>query len=184
MIPAYSTKTFQDIFVDVNAFKEFYNDNGIPTTIKIENVTTLYYLLYARYGNSPIANNDVNQFKYKVASIIFQFGPTWEKKLSIQKTLREMNEEEMLWGSKQIFNHSYNPSTEPSTSTREELLTINEQNATNYKRAKLDAYGMLMDLLREDVTGLFISKFSVLFKSFVRHENPILYITEGEEEDE
>ena len=40
------------------------------------NATTLYYLLYARYGNSHIVNTDENQFTYKLFSTIFMYGPT------------------------------------------------------------------------------------------------------------
>ena len=54
-----------------------------------------------------------------------------------------MSEDDLVKGSKQIVNHSYNPSTAPSTSTLEELTTINEQNTNNYKKGKLDAYAFL-----------------------------------------
>lgn len=71
------------------------------------------------------------------------YGPAWERRLEIQDTLRTMSEDELIKGSKQIVNHSYNPSTAPSTSTLEELTTINEQNTNNYKKGKLDAYAFL-----------------------------------------
>lgn len=53
-------------------------------------------MLYARYGNNPIANYDETQFKYKVFSVIFQYGPTWEKRLSVQETLRGMQIADLL----------------------------------------------------------------------------------------
>lgn len=61
----------------------------------------------------------------------------------MQNELRTMSDDDLIKGSKQIVNHSYNPSTAPSTATLEELTTINEQNTNNYKRSKLDAYAFL-----------------------------------------
>ena len=84
MIPQYDTKLFNEIWEDADSFLEDYNNVGIPTTISTQSATTLYYLLYAKYANNPLANYDENQFKYKVFSLIYSYGPTWEKKLSIQ----------------------------------------------------------------------------------------------------
>lgn len=88
MIPQYDTKIFTDIWDNAEDFVYDYKHAGIPTSITDQNATTLFYLLYARYGNNPIANYDEEQFKYKVLSIIFQYGPTWEKRLDVQQTLR------------------------------------------------------------------------------------------------
>ena len=148
------------------------------------NATTLFYLLYAKYGNNPIANRDVNQFKYKVFSIIFQYGPTWSKRIEIQEKLRALSEDDLIKGSKAIYNSAQNPSTKPSTSSLEELEYINAQNTTNYKKSKMDAYTQLWDLLATDVTSEFLNKFKNLFKMFVLNERPLVYVTETEEETE
>lgn len=76
MIPQYDTKLFTEIWDNVSDFVYDYNHVGIPTTISDTNATTLFFLLYARYGNSPIANYDEEQWKYKIFSVIFQYGPT------------------------------------------------------------------------------------------------------------
>ena len=76
MIPQYDTKLFTEVFDDAGSFVYYYKNIGIPTTISDANARTLYYLLYARYGNNPIANYDEEQFKYKIFSIVFQYGPT------------------------------------------------------------------------------------------------------------
>lgn len=96
MIPQYDTKLFTDIWNRATEFIYDYKNVGIPTTISDTNANTLYYLLYARYANNPIANYDEEQFKYKVFSIIFQYGPTWEKRLSIQQTLRGLQLEDLV----------------------------------------------------------------------------------------
>ena len=119
MIPRYDTKIFTEVWARVDAFLADYASVGIPTTISTENATTLYFLLYARYGNSPIANFDETQFKYKVFSIIFEHGPEWEKKLSIQQTLRGMQLSDIVndgsWT--ETFDSSGNDSRNTSGST-------------------------------------------------------------------
>ena len=180
----YRTRKFTDIYPDVTTFTNDYNNIGIPTTITSENISTLYYLLYAKYGNSHIANSDETQFKYKLFGTVFSYGPTWEKRLDMQNELRTMSDDDLIKGSKQIVNHSYNPSTAPSTATLEELTTINEQNTNNYKRSKLDAYAFLWDLLATDVTTEFINKFKSLFLIIVEPQLPLWYLTELNQEED
>lgn len=180
----YRTRKFTDIYPDVTTFTNDYNNIGIPTTITSENISTLYYLLYAKYGNSHIANSDETQFKYKLFGTVFSYGPTWEKRLDMQNELRTMSDDDLIKGSKQIVNHSYNPSTAPSTATLEELTTINEQNTNNYKRSKLDAYAFLWDLLATDVTTEFINKFKSLFLVIVEPQLPLWYVTELNQEED
>jgi len=181
--PEYSTKLFSEIYEDATEFVNDYNNIGIQPIISNQSATTLFYLLYGRYGNNPIANWDETQFKYKLFSLVFMYGPTWEKRLDIQSKLRGLSDDEILVGSKAIYNHAYNPSVSPSTSTLEEINYINDQNTTNYKRSKLDAYTILLELLETDVTEEFLGKFKICFKQFVRPEKPLLFITPEEEED-
>lgn len=178
----YRTRTFTDIYSNVEDFIKDYTYNGIKTTITTDSITTLYYLLYARYGNSHIVNSDENQFKYRLFSTIFMYGPTWEKRLDVQNKLRGLTDKELIEGTKQINNHSFNPSTEPSTSDTEELPTTNEQTSTKYKKSKMDAYAILIALLETDVTEEFVAKFKKLFLSIVEPQNPLWYITEQGEQ--
>lgn len=184
----YRTRSFNDIYGDINDFKlsfEYYKSVGLdPKLIKQESISTIFYLLCARYGNSHIANSDENQFKLKLFSTIFQYAPYWEKKLDIQAKLRGFTEEQLREGSKQINNHSYNPSTAPTTDTLEELLTTNEQTATKFKKSRLDAYGILSDLLERDVTEEFIGKFKKLFLYIVEPQLPLWYVTDINSEEE
>ena len=184
MIPQYDTKLFNEIWEDKDAFLADYASIGIPTTISNSNATTLYYLLYAKYGNNPIANLDEEQFKYKIFSTIFMYGPTWEKRLDIQQKLRNLTDSEIATGTKAIYNNAMNPSTAPSTGSLDELTYINSQNTTNYKKSKMDAYAQLWDLLETDVTAEFINRFRVCFKQFVRPEKTWIYVTDLEEDDE
>lgn len=186
MLPEYSTMLFTDIWDEAAEFVSDYKSSGLYNNVaKItdDSASMLYYLLFAKYGNSPIANRDVNQFQYKVFSIIFEYGPTWEKQLSVQKALRDLTVDDIRLGSKAIYNSALNPQTAPSTSALEELTYINQQNTTNYKKSPLEGYAMLLDLLSTDVTKSFIDKFKICFKTFVTPERPLVYVTEDEEDD-
>lgn len=174
----YRTRKFSDIFPDVGSFRDECNASGLSGAVTDDSLSTIFYLLYAKYGNSHIANSDENQFRYKVWATIYQFGPTWEKKLEIQKTLRGMSESDLLMSSKAINNVSYNPSTYPSTSTLEELTTVNQQNVDTFRTGKLSAYTRLWDLLATDVTEAFMSRFRKLFLVVVEPQLPLWYSTE------
>ena len=93
-----------------------------------------------------------------------------------------MSEDDLRESAKAIYNHSYNPSTAPSTDTLDELTTINDQNVTKHKRSRTDAYALLLSLLETDVTGEFLDKFKKLFITIVEPELPLWYVTgiEGE----
>ena len=198
MIPEYSTIRFCDVYdsatdfvsdYKASALYDAYTDTShnvhLNNSISDDNATKLFYLLYARYGNNPIANWDKEQFKYKLFSVIFQYGPTWAKKLDVQAKVRELSDttpgEGIFAGSKTIYNAAANPSTEPSTQSLEELTFINAQNTTNYKRSPLEGYTMLLDLLEDDVTDEFLRRFNICFKKFVSPERPLLYVEEDED---
>lgn len=139
---------------------------------------TLYYLLYSEYGNSVIASSDENQFKYQVFSTIFEYGPTWEKRLEIQNKLRELTDGDLEQGTKTIYNKALNPGNTPST---DELSYINEQTTSNIKRGKLDKYTELYSILDTDVTRDFITKFKKYFLQIVIPEKPLFYVSEGDD---
>lgn len=74
------------------------------------------------------------------------------------------------------------PEIEPSTNTSEELAYINNQNVAKNKKSKLEAYGLLTAMLKEDVTESFIRRFDSLFLNIVEPETPLYYVTEDDEE--
>lgn len=174
----YRTRKFADIWPSADAFIQDYQASAIPQKLKVADATTLYYLLYARYGNSSIANSDENQFKYKIFSTIYIGGATWAKKQEIQDKLREMTEDEILAGTKAIYNHAFNPQTAPTTNTVDELEYINEQNTTKYKKSKLDGYALLWAILNDGVTETFLREFRYHFLVVVEPQLPLWYITD------
>lgn len=182
MKPMYNTKTFTEIYENVTAFTTDY------TTINLGGLTTaglinkLYYLLYAKFGNTPIANMDINQFKYKLFSAIYMYGPTWDKRLDIQEKLRALDIDNLQEGALAIYNQALNPETAPATNTKQELDYINSQSTVRYTKPKPEAYGILWDLLATDVTADFLDKFNDCFKKFVRPTWIHLYEDDNEED--
>lgn len=100
----YRQLRFTDVYDDVTDFLADYKDIGIPTSISDQSATTLFYLLYSKYGNGVIASSDLTRFKYRLFATIFQYGPTWEKRLDIQEKLRNLSDAEIMTGSRQIYN--------------------------------------------------------------------------------
>ena len=193
----YNTMLFSDVWDDSEDFKAEYKasalydyEPAVGTTpakyhnsLSDKNIDVLFALLYARYGTSPIANTNVDQWKYKVWTIIFEHGPIWQKELEIQDKLRDLTEEEVLKGAKAIYNHAYNDGTAPSTGTLEEIEYLNEQNTAINKKSKMAGYAELLAVIRSNNTSLFLDKFRRLFSVVVAPQFGPRIFSEEEEED-
>lgn len=174
----YRTRTFADVFPTYEDFYTDYSKNKLTVELgKGLTLEQLYYMLYAHYGNSHISYSDERQFKCYLYTIIFQYGPTVAKERYIQDQLRAIPDLELTIGSKAIHNHSYNPNSAPATSSLEELLTINDQNTTNYQKSKMEGYANLLSLLKKDVLDEFIHRFARLFIKVAAPDHPLLYAT-------
>lgn len=180
----YCNPSFVEIFTSADSFVEGYRNCGIPATVSDDSVRTLFYLLYAKFGNTPIKSNDKNLFAYRCYQTIFQYAPAWEKRLEIQERLRDFSLEassELYQGAKTIYNHALHDGSAPSTQTLTELSYIDSQNTTNYKKAKIDALAELESMLETDVTEILLNKFKPLFSQWLRADTPVYYVTENNE---
>ena len=179
----FRNRSFSDIFPLAEAFLDEYKSSDLydsTTALSDPNIRRLYYLLYANYGNSTIASFDETQFKYQVFSTIFMYGPTWQKELEVQRQLRGLSEDDIVSAGKQIYNKALNPGTEPTT---EELAMVSEQTVSKGSRSKLQGYGMLLELLKNDVTKDFIDRFKKFFLQIVMPEKALWFKTTNEEEE-
>ena len=59
----FRTRKFTDIYPSASDFLNDYKNVGIPTSVNETTAQTIYYLLYANYGNSHIARSAENQSK-------------------------------------------------------------------------------------------------------------------------
>lgn len=181
----FRTRTFAEIFTEegrdnAEVFNEMITNSGIPLKISQTSLTTLFYLLYARYGNSHISSSDENTFLYKLASTIFMYGPTWEKRVEIQDALRDLTEADLLKGSEAIYNTANAPGTSLAglTDSEGKVDYLSGQNTTAYRKSKMEGYATLASLLETDVTKEFIDRFANFFLKIVEPYSPLWYITE------
>ena len=126
-------------------------------------MTTLYYLLLARYASSHIRSDYPQQWKMKIMMTVFEYGPTWSKRLEIQEKVRNMSDDEIQKGTIMTYNSAMNPDGAPTTDTWDTLKGINSQNKNLYQRGKLDSYAYIDQILKTDVTRDFIEKFKKFF---------------------
>ena len=182
--------TFDDMYPSIDAFMNGQKDTSgeyisigyktaaIPQKISDESATTLYYLLYGQYGNSTLVGVDNNQWCYKLWSIVYMYGATWEKRIAIQDEIRALTIDDAVKGGTSINNQSLNPSEAPVNDSEDILKTINTQIVNRFNKSKVEGYQYLMDLLETDVTKTFLDKFKVLFLKIVAPEEPLYYETE------
>ena len=180
MLPMYNTVLFCDVYESAEEFLNDYNASPLKKMSETE-ATTLFYLLFARYGNNPIANYSVEAFKMKLFATMYQYGPTWAKRIDIQDKLRNLTDDELRMGNKTIMNSALNPETSPNAGSLEELTYINQQNTSGNKKSYLNAYADLWDMLKVDVTEDILNKFKPLFKIVVIPEHTLIYTTEEDE---
>lgn len=180
----FRTRTFAQIYNNFEAFQNEFAATPFAEAVATDkeeatiNLQLLFYMLYARYGNSHIANSDENQFKYGLFNTIFMYGPAWATRLSAQKAIRELGIDEARKGGTATYNHAYNPSTAPTMNETDGLPYINDQNKTLYTKSMLEGYANLLALVETDVSEEFINKFRKLFTKIAYGDEPLLYITQ------
>lgn len=193
----YRTKTFaQQFSYDDETFSidKFKNDfkasmfsknpiNPQEDILEDDTINLIGYLLYSKYGNSHTANSDPNQFKMKVFSIMFQYGPQWEKKLHLQAELRDLDETDIKTGTMTVSNHAFADATAPTQGTGSDYISdyINDQNITKYTLNPIDSKNRLWDALSSEGTEMFINKFKNLFIKIAVPDYPLWYESDLEE---
>ena len=181
-IDLYNYPLFSQIWASETDFINDYNACSIPTTITEQSAKLLYGLLVGRYFDS------IGQWKQQFMSVIYWYGPSWEKKLELQKKLRTLTDDEIFKGSIQMYNNAANPSTpvmqadntEKGTLSDKELNFIKEQNVTLNERGKLEGYGYLYDLIVSDVTTVFLRHFDNLCLNCVSPQRVPFFIYQKE----
>lgn len=179
----YRTPTFIDVFPTSDDFVAAYNAAAVPATISETNARTLFYLLYARYGNTPIATSDTMRFVFGVWTTIFQYGPAWEQRLAIQSNLKTLalDENALREGALTSFGRGNYSGAELSIDDISADQGVNEYTGQKTKRSALEAYAALSALIETDVTGDFINRFKPLFiKVFVPSDDLVypIYLTD------
>lgn len=178
---------FGDLYTSADDFVNDFNNSGVYNLIPVLNpnenifntklISSIYYLLYSRFGNSIIASTDTNRFKENMFSIIIQNTPAWLKKSQLQSKLRAMTEEEIETSYSSTSNTANNPNDVGIT---DELNFISQQNTVKAKKGKISAYADYIALLSNDYTEVYLNKFRRLFLSIIEPQDPLLYESEVE----
>lgn len=177
--------TFLELYPDAAAFLADYKACEIPTTLDDTYLSLLYYVLVGRKGNDAIRSNSLGQFKYSLFTLIWQYGPYWQKQVEIQEKLRALSEEDLRDGDTVINNSGTNPAIaitrdsegNKGTQSKSELNYINSQNVTLSTRSKTEAFTLFSSVLKSDVSTAFFAAFDDLFQ-FASTLGELLYCNE------
>ena len=147
-----------------------------------QQLTNLYFLLYARYGNKHFANMDINQSKYKVFSTIWMYGPSWAKEVELQEQLRNLTDDELAAGNITLNNTVLNEGTTVADPTKM-LDHLNDQRASVTQRGRIERINSVLMLLKDDVTEKFLDRFKPIFAIVTTPTNELLYEVDDDLDD-
>lgn len=181
-------KIFNDVYATSADLKSDFDSRGFETMgFPADFPWALFYsLIYGRHGNATIISPDskLEAWKTRFDSILWQFGPYWMREVSIQQSLRDLSEEDLLKGSLVVSSNAMNPAAKPSQTFEgldvPKVDTIQQQATSQSRRSKMDAYAALSSLLRTDVTESFLRRFDALFRNIYSNDCDCC----GEEDDE
>lgn len=182
-LPVGYALTFSELYEEVTDFTTDYG-TMFPDNLKPGTPALIYNLLMAKYGAREFNMFNVYQIKLRIFSLIWQYGPAWEKELDIQTNIRALTSADLAIGRKSIANHALNPSTAPSTGALTELDKIDEQNTVTAVKAPIEGYAAVIAMLKEDVTEKFLDRFAELFTRFRYNLTNQYFVNPEEEEDE
>lgn len=161
----------------IELFKAQWHESGFDMNeIGDADLNRIFLLLYAKYGNNPIAPHSELRFKYDLYGIIFKHGPNWAQKLKIQNWLRT-NPEGIAEASLHITNTGSHPTTE-TTGDMTPQMHIGTQSVSGKKKSQLEIYTTVLSLLDDDFTDDFINRFSHLFNPWTAPQPAFRYYTE------
>lgn len=181
LTPAYARWTFKDLFPDATTFKTAVKTNNLlEAEITDSFIDKFYYMMLAKYCNTPIIKDDAEAWLYDLIFTMNAYIPTFLKKEAIQKDLRALSTDDARVGFQSIYNHAFNPSQAPSTGTEEELPYVNEQNVNKTRKNVVDALSILWELLHTNLWEDLLRKFSKLFSKIASPANNVIYIMEDD----
>lgn len=164
----YGAPTFEEVYPDFQGFLDDATNEYSMFKCFDDDTTyrTVFYLLYAKFGDRETIQTDLVRWKTKLFSLIWQYGPNWKRELDLQGTLRSLTDTQIEQGSKQIYNRALAPGEVVDVANDALVDTVNEQNTTTAKKGKLEGYAALVSLLDDNITERFLARFQNLFNPF------------------
>lgn len=176
-------RTFLDIFPKYEDFTTSMTDFPFfsPDEMTDESKTKTYYLLVSRYGDNPISGySDENRWKLRLFQVYSEYGPEWQSKAELQKTIRSMSLADFADAGRLINNVALNPNTEPSDTSLDELQYINQQNVTRKKTSDAEAITRKLTMMEDGLDDDYLDHFKKLFSPFLIKDKP-LYLYGGDD---
>lgn len=163
-----------DFILDINGSYSIFK----PDDITDESIKKTYWMIVARYGDQAINGySDEGRWKLRLFETIDTYGPTWQKKLEIQKEIRALTLPKLKETGKLINNTALNPNNEPTT---DELDYISQQNTSKTTMSDADALNLQYMSLNDGINREYMDHFAFLFSKFLLTDVP-LYLYQNEE---
>lgn len=178
MLPTNNTSTFLDVFPQSTTLAELPSTLDWDVGLTEAQLKKVWQLLAANYGHRALklSKGDLTQWEMRLCSALEQYGPAYFARLQIQKDIAALSLDDLREAGRSIINHAYNPNSEPSTSSLEELTYINEQNSSGAKLSKADALTLKWKLINTDYTALFLALVGEpLFSRFISDDPAYWY---------
>lgn len=178
-------KTLLDIYPTLDMFNEDLNNTYSPLKPDVNDntITTTYYLIIGRYGDSPILGyTDEGRWKLRFFSVYLSKTPDWETKTGIQSEVRKLTIEDIQKGNLSIYNSALNPNTTPTDTSNIELNYINAQNTTRRQLSKIDALLSKYGALDDTINDRYLDNFAKLFSKFATQDVPLYLYTDKEDD--
>jgi len=158
---------FEDVFKDDTDFNQFLTDFNItlPTGITY---TDLYNLFLDKYVNCSIAYDTKEVFKHRFKMILVDNLNEYVRRKAIIDKLYSLTDDELIVMNEYIRNYANNPNISV-TDVFEELPYITQQENSQQRLSKLDAYASYLNFILPYGNKEFLNKFDKLFKQiFIR----------------
>lgn len=172
LLPTNNSATFLDIFPKAANLISLPADLEWSLSLTDAQLTKTWQLLTANYGHRALklSQGDVTQWKMRLCSLLEQYGPAYFTRVQLQQDIAALSLDDLREAGRSIINHAYNPNSEPTTATLEELTYINEQNSSGAKLSKADALTLKWKLINTDYTAVYLAMFEPLFSKFTADE--------------
>lgn len=174
-------RRFFDIYNKADDFLSDLNDNYSffkPSDMTDDYLTKTYWLVAARFGDQAIAGyDDEGRWKLRLFQALNQYGPTWEKKSELQKSIRALSLEQLKETGKVINNTALNPNNEPTT---DELDFISSQYTSKSTMSNIDALNLQYLALNDDLDRDYTDHFKTLFSKFLLPDSPLYLYKDNE----
>lgn len=173
------SKTFLEVYPTANDLYTAYTGEDTPhyiaddykDVVESEFKNEVYNVLYGYYASRHITANEKGetQWKSRFLTAIGIFTPAYKRKLKIQKDLRTLSEDELRDTGKTVTNISSYPGDVLETED-EQLKSVDNQQRTGVIKGKVDAYGQLNAILKDDVVSAYVNRFNKFFTSVAIEE--------------